>query len=206
MKKLPMLLLPLLILALIVGAAGCSTDDGVTPATALTPTTTTTPTPMLTPIQTPTSTPEANYITHTDDLNGFSIKYPEEWQMRASAYSIFAVQAPEQCKGHEVAFYLQRIQLPSVIDTEGYFGSILCDTFSSPERYFISGERVGVSGMAAIKWVTSFESVYGIPLKEMSFYLLDNGAAWTLSFTAASACWRQYEAVFQHIVDSFQLS
>jgi len=206
MKKLSMLLLPLLILTLMGGVLGCGTDDGATPTATLTPVTTSTPTPAPTPMPTPTSTPEAIYITHTDDLNGFSIEYPEEWQMRTSAYAIFAVQASEQCKGHEVAFYLQRIQVPVVIDTEGYFGSILCDTFSSPERYFISGERLGVSGRAAIKWVTSFESVYGIPLKEMSFYLLDNGVAWTLSFTAASACWRQYEAVFQHMVDSFQLS
>ena len=155
---------------------------------------------------TPTSMLEANYTTHTDDLNGFSIDYPEEWQLRTSAYAIFAVYASEQCKGQEVTFYLQTMEIPVIIDTETYFGSILCNTFMSQDRYFISGEKLGVSGRSAIKWVTSFEKTDGILVKDMSFYILDNGAAWTLSFSASSACWSQYEAIFQHMVDSFQLS
>ena len=197
--------MPLLILALIGSMGGCGGDTSRTPTITLTPTTA--PTSTLEPIPTPTPPEmlEANYTTHIDTQNGFSIAYPEDWHMRTTAYDVFAMQAPESCQGRSVIFYIQKLALTTETDTENYFGQILCDTFSSQDRYFMYGEKLGVSGRSAIVWVTSYEKIGGVPLKEMVYYVLDYKTAWTLSFTAAFICWKQYEAIFQHIIDSFLL-
>jgi hypothetical protein len=205
MKKLAIVLIPLLILALIGGVVGCGSDDGITPTPILTPTPTPTPTLTPTPTPTPTSTPEADYMTHTDVLNGFSIAYPEDWEIKTPPGILFALGSTEQCRGRVATFDLYKMELISTTDVETFFGPMLNATFSSQERSFIYGEKVGVSGRSAIKWVTNIMNADGLPLKEMSFYVLGTRTAWILSFRAVFYCWNEYEDIFQHMVGSFQL-
>ena len=169
MKKLAIVLIPLLILALISGVVGCGSDDGITPTPIVTPTPT--PTPTLTPTPTPTLTPppEADYMTHTDAVNGFSIAYPEDWETKTLPGVLFALGSTEQCRGYVATFDLYKMELINTTNVEAFFGPMLNDTFSSQERSFIYGEKVGVSGRSAIKWVTTITNVDGLPLKEMSF-------------------------------------
>ncbi|UCC59984.1 MAG: hypothetical protein JSV02_09670 [Dehalococcoidia bacterium] len=205
MIKRPFMLTLLLAIALIIGVVGCGTDEGVTPTPNVTPTITVAPTPTQTPVPTPTPMLEANYTTYVDDLNGFLIDYPEEWQTKGSTSTLFEVQAPEQCEGKAITFSIRKMELPLITEIETFFGPILSETFLSRERYFIYGERVVVSNRSAIKWVTSLERVEDVPLTEMSVYILDTRAAWTLNFITTFNCWRQYEDTFQYMVDSFQL-
>ena len=39
------------------------------------------------PEQTPTSTPLSGFITHTDEVNGFSFSYPDDWQLASDELS-----------------------------------------------------------------------------------------------------------------------
>jgi len=205
MKKLAIVLIPLLILALISGVVGCGSDDGITPTPIVTPITTTMPTLTPTPTPTPTPPPEADYMTHTDVLNGFSIAYPEDWETKTLPGVLFALGSTEQCRGHFATFDLYKMELINTTNVEAFFGPMLNDTFSSQERSFIYGEKVGVSGRSAIKWVTTIANADELPLKEMSFYVLGTRTAWILSFRAVFYCWNEYEDIFQHMVGSFQL-
>ncbi len=205
MKKLAIVLIPLLILALISGVVGCGSDDGITPTPIATPTPTPMPTLTPTPTPTPTPPPEADYMTHTDVLNGFSIAYPEDWETKMLPDILFALGSTEQCRGRVATFDLYKMELINTTDVENFFGPMLNDTFSSQERSFIYGEKVGVSGRSAIKWVTTITNADGLPLKEMSFYVLGTRTAWILSFRAVFYCWNEYEDIFQHMVGSFQI-
>jgi len=97
------------------------------------------------------------------------------------------------------------MELITTTDIETFFGPILSGTFLSQERSFLYGEKVGVSGKPAIKWVSAIASGAGPPFKEMSFYVLDGRRAWILSFTTVSSCWNQYEEIFEYMLGSFQL-
>ena len=205
MKKLPIVLILLLILALISGVVGCGSDDGITPTPIITPTPTPMPTLTPTPTPTPTPPPEADYMTHTDVLNGFSIAYPEDWETKTLPGILFTLGSTEQCRGYVATFDLYRMEFINTTNVETFFGPMLNDTFSSQERSFIYGEKVGVSGRSAIEWVTTVTNADGLPLKEMSFYVLGTGTAWILSFRAVFYCWNEYEDIFQHMVGSFQI-
>lgn len=205
MKKLAIVLILLLILALISGVVGCGSDDAITPTPIITPTPTPMPTLTPTPTPTPTPPPEADYMTHTDVLNGFSIAYPEDWETKTLPGILFALGSTEQCRGYVATFDLYRMELINTTNVEAFFGPMLNDTFSSQERSFIYGEKVGVSGRSAIEWVTTITNADGLPLKEMSFYVLGTRTAWILSFRAVFYCWNEYEDIFQHMVGSFQI-
>jgi hypothetical protein len=205
MKKLAIVLILLLILALISGVVGCGSDDAITPTPIITPTPTPMPTLTPTPTPTPTPPPEADYMTHTDVLNGFSIAYPEDWGTKTLPGVLFALGSTEQCRGYVATFDLYRMELINTTNVEAFFGPMLNDTFSSQERSFIYGEKVGVSGRSAIEWVTTITNADGLPLKEMSFYVLGTRTAWILSFRAVFYCWNEYEDIFQHMVGSFQI-
>lgn len=144
-------------------------------------------------------------MTHSDAVNGFSIAYPEDWETKTLPGVLFALGSTEQCRGHFATFDLYRMEFINTTNVEAFFGPMLNDTFSSQERSFIYGEKVGVSGRSAIEWVTTVTNADGLPLKEMSFYVLGTRTAWILSFRAVFYCWNEYEDIFQHMVGSFQL-
>jgi hypothetical protein len=194
---------PLLVLALVVASTGCGGGEGQQ-TVKLTPAPTSTPTPV--PTATPTPVPTVAYETHTDEASGFAIAYPRGWQRKTVPGVLLALTAAERCGGQDVTFSLWRIEVPPYsTDVESFFGSMISLTFSSPERSFISGEKVGVGGRAAIEWVSAFANYDGTPFKEASFYLLGGEAAWILSFTTVFSCWSQYEDAFDRMTGSFRL-
>lgn len=85
MRKAPIVLISLLIMAIVIGAVGCGGDE-TTPTAP--PTATPTPPPAPTPTPTPARTPEptipADFTTYTDELGLFSISYPAHWELAIS--------------------------------------------------------------------------------------------------------------------------
>jgi hypothetical protein len=195
---------PLLALALVVTCLGCGGgQEEATPTPTATPTPVVTPTP--TPTATPTPEPTVAYEIYSDDVNGFAITYPETWQQTAVRGTLFALESGEPCGGYPAVFSLRKLDLPISTDVESFFGSVIGETFSSTARNFVSGERMGVSGRAAIKWVTLFADEGGVPIREMTFYLLGDDAGWILSFTTVSSCWKEHVDLFEEMADSFLL-
>lgn len=212
MRKPAISLVLSLVLALVIGAVGCGGGEGTatptptpTPTATPSPTSTTMPTPTPTPTATPIPPPMARYLTHTDAVSGFSVSYPEDWETKALPSVLFAVGSPQQCRGQDTTFYLQRMELTHTTDIETFFGPTLSHTFLSRERSFISGEKLGVSGRSAIKWMSTISNIDGSTFKEMSVYLIDGRTAWILIFTTVSSCWKQYEEAFEYMLGSFQL-
>ena len=193
----------LLAVALVAGSTGCA-EEGYQ-VVALTPAPTPMPTEVPTPIVTPTPVPTIAHETHTDLVNGFELVYPRGWQVGAHPSVLFALTSVEICGGFEAAFTLRKIELPYPTDLESFFGPMITLTFSSRTSSFISGEKVGVSGRAAIKWESMFANEGGDPFRDTTFYLLSDTAAWILSFTALSSCQSQYQDDFDYMVDSFRL-
>jgi len=196
----------LLALALVAACAGCSlqVETTPTPAPAATPTPSPVASPTVTPVATPTPEPPAAYKTYTDQVNGFSIEYPADWAAVAPPAAVLVVTSGEVCGGQQATFTLSKLESFTSGSVEAFFGSIISGTFLSSERSFVSGEKVGVAGRAAIKWVTTVDRPGGIPLLDTSYYLIGDTAGWVLSFTVIYSCRDQYQDAFDHMAGSFQ--
>jgi len=198
----------MLALALVVACAGCAGQVETTPTPAPTPAATPTPspvaTPTATPVATPTPEPTPAYLTYTDAANGFSIEYPADWSVQSLSSAPLVATAPVSCEGQRPTFTLWKLGSPGSAGVETFFSSIICDTFLSAERSFVSAEKMGVAGRAAIKWVSTQESSGAIPYLDTSYYVLSDTTAWVLSFTVIYTCRHEYLDIFDHMVDSFQ--
>jgi len=209
MKKPSITLIILLAFALAPGALSCADGLGSTPTPVATPaptaTATPSPAPSLTPTTAPSPTPIAEYMIYTDEVNGFSIAYPEDWEMKTYPGILLAVESSEICRGFRPAFEISIVGLTYPTDVESFFGTTVAQLLLSPDRTFIYGEKVGVAGRSAIKWLSIVANSDGSTLKEMSLFLVSSTTAWTLSFRAEPYCWSQYEDLFEYMVSSFNL-
>ena len=207
MKKPAITLIIVLAFTLALGALSCADGQGSTPTPVATPAPTATPSPApsLTPTAAPSPTPTAEYMIYTDEVNGFSISYPEDWEMKTYPGILLAVESFEICRGFRPTFEISIVGLTYSTDVESFFGTTIAQLLLSPDRTFIYGEKVGVAGRSAIKWLSIVANSDGSTLKEMSLFLVSSTTAWTLSFIAEPYCWSQYEEIFEYMVSSFNL-
>ena len=200
----------MLVLALVVACAGCGPIVQRTPTAAPTPTPAVTPAPSptataaATPVATPTPGPSVAYVTFSDAANGFSIEYPANWSAQSLPATPLVSMGPEVCEGQRATFTLWKLGSPGSSGLEPFFSSLICETFLSQERSFVSAEKMGVAGRAGIKWVTTLESAGPIPYLDTSYYVLSDTAAWVLSFTVIYTCRHDYLEIFDHMVGTFK--
>ena len=184
-------------------AACCPTT---TPTPTPTPTPTQTPTPTPTPTQTPT--PVAGYITYTDVANGFSISYPEDWDIAPEEmwgeWTLVAFWAPAACGDLIPNFAVIVEELPFPISLQTYWDSGKRQLASLAGYTPISEEEVTMAGRPAIKHVFS-ESEYGVTSNDMKVFFVEGTMAWILGCFSVPECWGQYEPTFDTIADSFLL-
>ena len=159
------------------------------------------------PEPTSTSTPIPGFITHTDEVNGFSFSYPDDWQLASdelSAGTDVMFLAPVACSDITTNFNVVNEDLPYSMSVQSYFenGKSYLQAFT--EYTPISDDEQTVAGEPSIKHVYTWR-LSGQTLKQMQVYLVQDETAWVLTFTTAPACWSQYEATFDTITDSFQL-
>ena len=159
------------------------------------------------PEQTPTSTPLSGFITHADEVNGFSFSYPDDWQLASdelSAGTDVMFLAPVACSYINTNFNVVSEGLPYSMSVQSYFenGKSYLQAFTGYTP--ISDDELTVAGKASIKHVYTW-LLSGQTIKQMQVYLVQDETVWVLTFTAAPACWSQYEATFDTIADSFQL-
>jgi hypothetical protein len=213
MRKPAIILTTLLVFSLALVAISCSGGQDSTPTPVATPTPMLTatpspspsPTPTPVPAPTPSPAPTTEYLIYTDAVNGFSVAYPDDWGTKTLPSILFAVESPEICRGFRPTFEISTVGLTYSTDVESFFGTTVAHLLLAPERTFIYGERVGVSGRSAIKWLSIIANTDGSNLKEMSFFLVSSTTAWTLSFRAEPYCWSQYEEIFDYMVSTFHV-
>ena len=159
------------------------------------------------PAQTPTSTPLSGFITHTDEVNGFSFSYPDDWHLASdelSAGTDVMFLAPVACSDVTTNFNVVSEGLPYTMSVHSYFenGKIYLKAFA--EYTPISDTELTVAGEPSIKHVYAW-LLAGQTLKQMQVYVVQDETAWVLTFTTAPDCWSQYEATFDAITGSFRL-
>jgi len=153
---------------------------------------------------TPAPEPTVAYVTFTDAANGFSIEYPASWSAQSLPTTPLVSMGPEVCEGQRATFTLRKLGSPGSSGLETFFSSLMCETFLSPLRSFVSAEKMGVAGRAGVKWVTTLESAGPIPYLDTSYYVLSDTAAWVLSFTVIYTCRHDYLEIFDHMVGTFK--
>lgn len=174
-----------------------------TPMPTLTPTPT--PTPTLTSTPTPTPTSPAGYLTYTDKANGFSISYPEDWDIVQDWMSthvsfrdsvLYGIFASTIDVVSEDLLYSMSIQA---------FHDAAKLNFQDSEGYtLVSEEELIIDGKTAIKHVYTM-SVLGLTGKQMEVYLMEDKTVWILNFNTVPAFWSQYEDTFNTVARSFRL-
>ena len=76
------------------------------------------------PEQTPTSTPIPGFTTHTDEVNGFSFSYPDDWQLASdelSAGTDVMFLTPVACSDITTNFNVVSEELPYSMSVQSYF-------------------------------------------------------------------------------------
>ncbi len=202
MKSKVLILLTLLAMLLVSTMAcggGGEPDPAPTPGITPTPTPTATPTPIVTP------TPTAGYITYTDEANGFSISYPEDWEIKPGAEAGFVIfMASSACDAYTANFLVTDVQLPTSGSVQG-FSEVVKEYYVEDMGFtLVSEEELTLGGTAAIKLV--FTGVArGQAMSIMRVVLTEGKPGWRVSGSCATECWPQYEPLFNTMVNSFRL-
>lgn len=147
------------------------------------------------------------YQTYTDNVNGFSIDYPEDWEMPPEELwegAYVAFYAPEECSDFTANFNVVGEGLPFSMSVQTYYESVKSILQILTGYTPISEEEMNMGVGAAIEHVYSY-SLAGQTMTQMQIYLVEDQTAWVLTFSTVPACWGQYEPTFDTVVDSFQL-
>ncbi|MBA7623883.1 hypothetical protein ES703_31282 [subsurface metagenome] len=156
---------------------------------------------------TPTPTP-MSYSIYTDEDNGFSISYPEEWDILPEELwgpLLVRIQAPSSCAGDIPCFNVLNVALHYPMSVQTFNEANTRQLSANVPGYtLISEEELTVGGRPAIKHVYTdfFEEESGIT---MQVSLVEGTKAWVISCFSVPVCWSQYESIFDTIAASFQL-
>lgn len=205
-KKLIIMTL-LAILLLSTFACGGGGEEEVASTSTPTPTPTPTVTPTPTPTPSPTPTPVAEYLTYTDEVNGFSISYPEGWHMmpegRLADVVVVGFEGASGCVVSGAGFTVSKHQGPhSVPPLEPWHDATLRAWERRSEEFsLVSQEDLSISGRPAIKAVLIVDKEHLI----VDLCLVTDTAGWGITCITPSACWSDAKPIFDTIVESFRL-
>ena len=180
-----------------------------TPMPTLTPTPTPTPTPTLTSTPTPTPTPTptslAGYLTYTDEANGFSISYPEDWDIVQDWMSTHVSFRDSVLYGiFASTIDVVSEELPYSMSIQAFHDAAKLNFQDSEGYTLVSEEELIIDGKTAIKHVYTM-SILGLTGQQMEVYLMEDKTVWILNFNTVPAFWSQYEDTFNTVARSFRL-
>ena len=148
----------------------------------------------------------AQFLTYTDEANGFSIDYPQGWhikhpkdppELKVSIWS-------KQYGLNPVGTLVGKYEAPGW-DLEGFSELRMQHLSDKSEDYApISTEELTVNGMPAIKH-TYTKTVTLTSYKSVEIYLVENGTAWILAFDCPQKSFDSYESIFDTAINSFRL-
>ena len=198
----------------VIGATG-GFEEELTPTPTPTPTPTTTPTPTPTPAPTPSSTPTptptpmptslAGYLTYTDEANGFSISYPEDWDIVQDWMSTHVSFRDSVLYGiFASTIDVVSEDLPYSMSIQAFHDAAKLNFQDSEGYTLVSEEELIIDGKTAIKHVYTM-SVLGLTGQQMEVYLMEDKTVWILNFNTVPAFWSQYEDTFNTVAISFRL-
>lgn len=144
-------------------------------------------------------------LTYTDEANGFSISYPQDWNI---AYpdrpTIKVCIQSKTLTGYNAAYI--------IVAKEHYYGSL--ESYSERRIRFLSENsetyapiatgELTIDGVQAKKH-TFAESLGETPYTSIQVYLVQDGTGWVLGFSCPQKSFNTYEAASGAIINSFHL-
>lgn len=144
------------------------------------------------------------FLTYTDEANGFSIDYPQGWDIKY-----------EQPK-YKVAFYIETWDLKVVcifvykewsrgLSLEWWSETLIQAACDNVEDYVpISTEELTINGMPAIKHTCTC-TIGSTPCKKVMVSLVEGETVWTLFFDSPQKSFDSYKSTFDTALNSFRL-
>lgn len=155
-------------------------------------------------------TPSSTFLTYTDEINGFSISYPQDWEImsedRLQGPQIVAFWAPAAEHEGKPLFTLGREDRLTGITVQSYFQETRAALEESTgyNYSFASEDELVINGIPAVKHVLTYDHE-GERLKAMQVYLVEGKSVWIMTSVCATEFFDLWETTFDVIADSFHL-
>ena len=158
---------------------------------------------------TPAPTPSTGLLTYTDNANGFSIAYPQDWQ-KMPQYLLTEDALVGFFRGTGQAdtssYNVMMGEWPSGMTVEDLYAGVKSDIEATTEGYsFIAKDNLTINGIPAIKHTCTFRAG-GQTLKAIQVLLVKDNKAWFLTLASPPEYFAQNEPTFNAIINSFQVS
>lgn len=196
MRQLAIGLIPLILLALVVSAIGCGGEEEATPTPPPTPTMTSTPTS--------TATPVAGFLTYNDVVNGFSVSYPEDWDLiedLAVVAVLFAGPILEDDYMVNVSITVEEIFTFSASDYARMSALRMqreYEDFKKVQEY-----ETTVDGYDAIVMVID-ATVFGFELRDKIAFVVKDEIGYSILYDISRDYHDQYVYVFDELIQTFK--
>lgn len=148
----------------------------------------------------------SQFLTYTDEANGFSIDYPQGWsiehpkdppELKVSIYE-------KKYAFNPVGILVGKYQIPG-LSLEGFYVSRIEALLDSCADYAsISTEELTINGRPAIKHIYTGIPVAPTPYKFVEVYLVQNGTEWILKFSCPQESFDSYKSTFDTALNSFR--
>ncbi len=146
------------------------------------------------------------FVTYTDEAEGFSIDYPEGWY----------IEHPEDRPTIKVAIWSARLganrtcimvtkESGTVQSLESYSELRTQHLSDTAEDYVvISTEELTINGIPAIKH-TYTETLGTTPYRSVQVYLVEDGTGWLFGFACPQKSFDSYRSACDTVLNSFRL-
>jgi len=173
------------VLLLVLAAAGCSIGSGAVEE--------------LLPVST--------LVPFTDESQGFSLSYPQEWLRMPDedlGAAITGFSAPETTYGHNTNITVLHMELPSEMTVDAFFDASKSDLESSAEYTPVSVEELYINDTPSIKYRYEYDSE-GLSLTGVRLFQTEGKSGWIVTCISSPEYFDSLEPAFNNVVDSFRL-
>lgn len=148
----------------------------------------------------------SQFLTYTDEANGFSIDYPQGWDIK------YYAEHPK----YKVQFYTVTWELKAVciavykygasgVNLEGLSELHIKTAPDNFEDYVpISTKELTINGIPAVKH-TFTQTIDSTSYKTVMVYLAEGGTEWTLFFDSSQKSFDSYKSTFNTTINNFRL-
>lgn len=148
-----------------------------------------------------TPTPIAGYQTYTDYDNGFSMSFPEDWEVEQGEE--WFIKARSYCTGLPSLLGVTNYE-DYPVDVQTYFYDYSLPIWSRIAGYTsISVEDITLDGAPAIKHLYT-DTGHGVTMQNVLVVTVKDYTGWEIMIKIAPDCWNLYENRLNTIINSFR--
>ncbi len=148
----------------------------------------------------------ANFVTYTNEAKGFSIDYPEGWEVEPfpeTPKSMVSI-STKTWNLKAVRIMVYKSEAPDLNLEDFSEAQIQWASDNVADYALIFTEASTVRGVSAIKHTYSY-TVASTTYVSLKVYLVHNGTGWIVCFDAPQESLDAYESIFDSSLDSFRL-